>query len=245
MKKIGIYNLVALYFSFFSFGLLYSSPSYAEALRFEEVYTLNKGTISLRVRSGPSIKYSKIGVFTNKDTATISSSKMNGDTRWVKIKYAVAEDEGKEGEEGWVSYKHLLFNESATLSFAGGGGGIYKVKTQNKKGKLNIRKGAGSNFKKLSTLANGTSGIRIKGIKKIQDLWWVKISHSGKEVGWVNSQYLDYHDVFSYVVLYGDTLQSIARKHDVSWFDLAKLNKIFPPYTISAGKVIEIPFPGC
>lgn len=235
MKKIWTYNLVIFHVAL---CLFYSQISHAEVLMFEDSYALKKIS-SLQVRSGPGIKYSKIAIFTNKDTATISGSKMNGDTRWVKIEYILDEEAWK---EGWVSYKHLFLKKPTISPLLSE---FYKVKTQNKKGKLNIRKGAGSNFKKLKTLANGTSGIRIKGVKKVQDIWWVKVHHSGEVIGWVNAQYLDSYSAISHVVLYGDTLQSIARKHGVTWLSIAKLNKILPPYNLSAGKVIEIPFAGC
>jgi uncharacterized protein YraI len=207
-------------------------------LTFEERYILKKIS-SLHVRSGPGIKYSKIAIFTKKNTATISSSKMNGDTRWVKIEYLLDEEEWK---EGWVSYKHLLLKESVISLLINE---PYKVKTQNKNGKLNIRKGAGSNFKKLKTLANGTSGISIREVKKVEGIWWVEIYHLGKVIGWVNAQYLDSYSALSHIVLYGDTLKSIARKYGVTWLSIAKLNKILPPYNISAGRVIDIPFEGC
>jgi uncharacterized protein YgiM (DUF1202 family) len=202
-------------------------------LKIEDFYTLKKDITSLRVRSGPGIKYSKIGIFKTKDSSTIASFKMNGETRWVKINYG----EEEEQEEGWVSYKHLLLeNPTSFYSF----GVLYKVKTKNKKGSLNVRKKAGVSFQKLKTLTNGTSGLTIKKAKKVKNRWWVKVSRLGQDLGWVNSQYLDSYNALSYVVLYGDTMQSIASKYGVTWLNIAKDNKILPPYKISSGQVIEI-----
>lgn len=231
MKKIRIYHVI----TFCSLCLFYSSLSYAEMLKLEEFYTLKKDINSLRVRSGPGIKYSKVGIFKSEDTGVISSSKMNGETRWVKMNYG---NDMEGWEEGWVSYKHLLLKSPTGFSFSGE---LYKVKTKDKNGNLNVRKGAGSNFNKVTTLTNGTFGLTIKKAKKVQNIWWVKISKLGKVLGWVNSQYLDSYSAASHVVLYGDTVQSIARKYGVAWLSVAKFNEIVSPYNIPAGKVIEIP----
>lgn len=232
MKKMLIYKVGIFCLSFY---LFYSPFSHAAALTFEEFYTLKKNIGNLRVRSGPGMKYSTIGNFTNKDIATISSSKMNGNTPWVKVEYGEIE---QEWQEGWVSSKHLLIKKSKSSDFSGE---LYKVKTKDKNGKLNVRKGAGSKFQKLKTLINGTSGLSIKEAKKVEAIWWVKISYLDKVLGWVNSQYLDSYSAFSHTVLYGDTMQSIARKYEVTWLSIAEFNQILPPYNISAGKVIEIP----
>jgi uncharacterized protein YraI len=204
-------------------------------LKIEEFYSLKKDMNSLQVRSGPGIKYSKTGIFRRENTGVISSSKMNGETRWVKMNYG---DEEEGWEEGWVSYKHLLLKSPTDFSFSGE---LYKVKTKDKNGNLNVRKNAGSNFKKVTTLANGTFGLAIKKAKKVQNIWWVKVSRVGKVLGWVNSQYLDSYNAVSHVVLYGDTMKSIAKKYGVAWLNVAKFNEIVSPYNISAGKVIEIP----
>lgn len=45
----------------------------------------------------------------------------------------------------------------------------------------------------------------------------------------------------SYTVQKGDTLQELAEKSNTSWKDLAKLNKLSAPYTLTAGQEIQLP----
>jgi hypothetical protein len=45
----------------------------------------------------------------------------------------------------------------------------------------------------------------------------------------------------AYTVVDGDNLQSLAKTRNVSWKLLAKMNKLKPPYILSAGKEIRIP----
>lgn len=44
-----------------------------------------------------------------------------------------------------------------------------------------------------------------------------------------------------YTVKKGDDIQSLAKKHSVSWKVLAKINKLKAPYTLKAGQSIKIP----
>ena len=45
----------------------------------------------------------------------------------------------------------------------------------------------------------------------------------------------------NYIVQSGETLEQIAKKYRISWKNLAKMNKIKPPYTIKGGQKIIVP----
>lgn len=47
----------------------------------------------------------------------------------------------------------------------------------------------------------------------------------------------------TYTAREGDNIQTIAKKYGIKWQTLAKLNKLKPPYTLSAGETIRVPRP--
>jgi hypothetical protein len=52
---------------------------------------------------------------------------------------------------------------------------------------------------------------------------------------WIKSSWVDYS------VLEGDDLISIAKKRNVSWKIIAKVNKLKPPYTLKENDKIKVP----
>ena len=45
----------------------------------------------------------------------------------------------------------------------------------------------------------------------------------------------------AYEVVKGDTLESLAKEHNISWGVIARTNKLSPPYSLEVGKEIKLP----
>lgn len=58
---------------------------------------------------------------------------------------------------------------------------------------------------------------------------------SRKRNKWIKAEWVKFS------VKPGDSIKSLAQKHDVSWRLLAKVNKIKPPYELKSGSIIKVP----
>jgi hypothetical protein len=75
----------------------------------------------------------------------------------------------------------------------------------------------------------------------------VCIALVGLAIGWkIRQRRLIRHlqaDAHHYTVQHGDTLETIAQAHDISWKKLAAANKLAPPYQLHAGQQLKTPGP--
>ena len=121
-------------------------------------------TSSLNVRSGAGTNYKKIGTLHKGNKVTVISTS-NG---WSKIKF--------DGKTAYVSSKYL----SNTSNNSSQSSSTKIVNTSS----LNVRNGAGTNYKKIGSLSKGTKVNVISESKG-----WSKINYN-KGTGYVSSKYL-------------------------------------------------------
>jgi SpoIID/LytB domain protein len=113
---------------------------------------------SLNVRSGPATSYKKLGSLKNKAKVQITGKS----GAWYRIKYG--------GGDGFVKKSYIKITSVAKKSAY-----PFKAKVKIKSGKLAVRAGAGTKYRKLGSLKNGAK-VTIKGAKGS----WYKITYKKK-----------------------------------------------------------------
>lgn len=122
-----------------------------------------KARDGLNVRKGPGTGYAKIGKLKNNAKVTLKGSQSG----WYSIDYS--------GRKGFICGSYV--NVSGGASSAGGG--TYTVTASS----LNVRSGAGVNYKPIGYLKNGNV-VSALG----ESNGWLKISYNGK-IGWISKKY--------------------------------------------------------
>jgi SpoIID/LytB domain protein len=117
---------------------------------------------SLNVRSGPATSYKKLGSLKSKAAVTITGKSGT----WYRIKYGSG--------SGFVTKSYIKIT-SAAKKKAKKSVYPFKAKVNTKAGKLNVRSGAGTKYKKLGALKKGAK-VTIKGAKGS----WYKITYKKK-----------------------------------------------------------------
>ena len=125
---------------------------------------------TLNVRSGAGSNFEVLYMVKKNDKVTVTDTS-NG---WYKVK-------NSEDKEGWVSSKYVSISESSeTVSRSSS----YDQKEVNTNG-LNMRSGAGTSYRVITTLNKGTKVDVIS-----ESNGWSKIKYDGR-LGYVYSTYLD------------------------------------------------------
>ncbi|MDO4487020.1 MAG: SH3 domain-containing protein [Bacillota bacterium] len=129
----------------------------------------------LYVRSGAGTGYSKIGSLKKGKTFTVKgSSKDKNGVKWYKLTYS--------GKTGYVSSKYVNIIQPTVTAMSNTTGTV-------KNGPLNVRKGPGTNYGKLGTIAKGKSFTVTGKAKDKNGKWWYRFSFNGK-TGYVHSSYV-------------------------------------------------------
>ncbi len=136
-------------------------------------YTV-KATASVNLRKGPSLDYGKITSVSKGKSLTylgVSSFDSRG-VAWHKVSY--------NGNTAWVSwaYSNLLKDGSA----------ISESNCVKATASVNLRKGAGTNYEKLTTVSKGTKLVYLGEYQTVGGVKWYKVSCS-KGIAWVSSKY--------------------------------------------------------
>ncbi|MBK3495854.1 C40 family peptidase [Viridibacillus sp. YIM B01967] len=136
-----------------------------------------KTTDALNMRTGASTSHKKIMTLKKGAVVTTTYKKKVSGTTWYKVKY--------NGKTGWVTgtYLKTYKKSSATAVKATKISGKYKTTAI-----LNMRTGASTSSKKVTTLKKGAV-VTATYKKKVSGTTWYKVKYSGK-TGWVSSSYL-------------------------------------------------------
>jgi SpoIID/LytB domain protein len=118
---------------------------------------------SLNVRSGPSTSDKKVGSLKYKTKVTVTG-KIGS---WYRIK--------RSGGAGFVMKKYVKITSAAKKTAKAKAPYPFKVKVTIKSGKLNVRSGAGTKYKKLGAVKKGAT-LTVKGAKGS----WYKIKYKNK-----------------------------------------------------------------
>ncbi|WP_175419033.1 SH3 domain-containing protein [Acidipropionibacterium acidipropionici] len=132
------------------------------------VYT----STAVNLRSGAGTTYRTYGTLAKGATLTTRGTATNG---WTPVTY--------NGRAGWVSTQYLTTTKPATST--GSGNTSSTGKTVYTSTAVNLRSGAGTNYRTYGTLAKGatltTRGTATNG--------WTPVTYNGR-AGWVSTQYL-------------------------------------------------------
>lgn len=132
---------------------------------------------TLYVRSGAGINYSKLGYLKKGDTFTVTgTAKDKSGVTWYKFKY--------KSKNGYVSSKYVNIKQNSVTNVTN-----LKGTVATKKDPLTVRKGPGSSYGKLGSLAKGKSfNITGKSTDKLGVVWY-RLNFNGK-TGYVSSVYI-------------------------------------------------------
>lgn len=133
-----------------------------------------KATASVNLRKGPSLDYAKITSVSKGKSLTYSGVSRFDDRgiAWHKVSY--------NGSSAWISWKYSNLLAS--------GSSISESKCVRASGSVNVRKGAGTSYSKLTTVSSGTKLVYLGETKKVNSVTWYKVSCSAG-IGWITSQY--------------------------------------------------------
>ena len=136
-------------------------------------YTV-RTTASVNLRTGPGLGYGKITSVKSGNTYTYQGVS-RFDSRgmgWHKISY--------NGGTAWISwaYSNLQKNGSA----------ISESQAVRSSASLNVRKGAGTGYSKITTVSNGTNMVYLGESTRVNGTTWYKVSCSAG-IGWVSGAY--------------------------------------------------------
>jgi len=136
-------------------------------------YTV-KATASVNLRKGPGLGYEIItSVSSGKTLTYLGTSEIDGrGIAWHKVSYS--------GSSAWISWKdsNLTYNGSA----------ISELKCVQATASVNVRKGAGVSYEKLTTVSSGKKLVYLGDSTVVSGRTWYKVSCS-KGIGWVSSAY--------------------------------------------------------
>lgn len=129
------------------------------------------GTVYLR--KGPGMGYSTVAVAVNGDPLTILGVKGN----WSKVKL------DRRGKVGYMYSQYVC----QTLALKGVSGDVGRVDTRFAASRVNLRKGAGSSYRVISSLPRGEK-LQILGRKGD----WYKVRSIGRRlVGYISRSYVE------------------------------------------------------
>ena len=132
---------------------------------------------SLNVRSGAGTKYSKLGALKKNKTFIVKgTSKDKSGVKWYKLKYG--------SKNGYVSSKYVYIKSNTVTSVSNTKGTV-----NTKKDPLTVRKGAGSSYAKLGSLAKGKTFNITGKIKDTSGVLWYRLTYINK-TGYVSSKYV-------------------------------------------------------
>lgn len=142
-----------------------------------------KGTIKegpLNIRGNAGAGYKKIGTLKKKAAVTVTGERTGKDrAKWYRIKHG--------SKTGYVLAKYVTIKAAAASA--------PKETAVNKKGTvkdgpLNVRKGAGTNYAKLGSLAKGKTITVLSKVKNASGQTWYKFNYSASKKGYVLSSYI-------------------------------------------------------
>ena len=133
-------------------------------------------TGSVNLRSGAGLNFASLGIIGKGKTLTYDSTKKDDrGVTWYHVTY--------NGKTGWVSSKYAKSGSSSSSSSSSSSG---KVTTT---GSVNIRAGAGLDYKSVGNMGKGKTATYLGETKKDgRGVAWYKISYKGI-TGWVSSKY--------------------------------------------------------
>lgn len=139
----------------------------------------------LNVRSGAGTGYSKIGTLQKGDTFIVKgSTRDKAGTKWYKFDYRT--------RAGYVSAEYVNIKQNSVISLTGTTGIV-------KEGPLNVRKGPGTSYSSLGSMAKGKTFNITGKIQSSEGAWWYRLSYNGK-TGYVHSKYITIKTTSSTVV---------------------------------------------
>jgi len=133
-------------------------------------------TGSVNLRSGAGLSYASLAII--KKGTSLSYDATSKDERgvtWYHVSY--------NGKTGWVSSKYAKSGGSSSSSSSSRSGKVITT------GSVNIRAGAGLNYKSIGNMGKGKTATYLGETKKDgRGVAWYKIKYNGK-TGWVSSKY--------------------------------------------------------
>ncbi len=151
-----------------------------------------KAIANINIRSGPDLKYQKIGTLEIDKSAEIIG--MSADEFWYLIKIP-----GTENLQGWVSRDYVIVQHADKVSIVGENNNFESTLSPSSayllaKATLNVRNGPDITFAVIGQLESGELA-EILG-KTSDGLWWaIQFPGAADEQGWVASAYADAKNV--------------------------------------------------
>lgn len=130
--------------------------------------TTAKTTDYLNLRKGPGTSYGVIFTMAKGSTVTVLD---NSDDDWAKVKTS-------SGQQGWCSKEYLNISSSGSSS----------QETAKTTDYLNLRKGAGTSYGVILTIAKGTTVTVLDNSNKD----WAKVRTPSGQEGWCSKEYLSF-----------------------------------------------------
>ena len=130
--------------------------------------TTAKTTDYLNLRKGPGTSYGVIFTIAKGSTVTVLD---NSDDDWAKVKTS-------SGDQGWCSKEYLDISSSSSSS----------QETAKTTDYLNLRKGAGTSYGVILTIAKGATVTVLDNSNKN----WAKVRTSSGQEGWCSKEYLTF-----------------------------------------------------
>lgn len=131
---------------------------------------------SLNVRSGPGTKYASVGYLSNGTRVNITETVHVGNVRWGKT------------EKGWICLHYVQLSSDSGQNGSGESENkdtvLYTGRVTLSNGMLNIRSGAGTNYSRVGSLANG-SNVNIYEVTTANGIRWGRT-----ERGWISMHYV-------------------------------------------------------
>ena len=131
---------------------------------------------SLNVRSGPGTKYTSVGYLSNGTRVNITETVHVGNVRWGKT------------EKGWICLHYVQLSSDSGQNGSGESKNedtvLYTGRVTLSNGMLNIRSGAGTNYSRVGSLANG-SNVNIYEVTTANGIRWGRT-----ERGWISMHYV-------------------------------------------------------
>ena len=178
-----------------------SSSSSSSSSASTQTQTTLTGTVNdgpLRIRSGPGTNYKILGQYSKGKSVTIEGKETNSaGNLWYKITY--------NGKTGYLYSQYVTVNaESVTPDTSGDSAEektaeviTFQLGTTTADEGLNVRKGPGTNYGRISLLSKGTSVTIIGSEKAGNGKLWYKYQYSASQVGYICSDYVTVKTVSS------------------------------------------------
>lgn len=176
MKKIiSIILIIFIFTSFFTIETFASETSSTDISTEEtfETYNVKITASSLRVRTGAGTNYKQVGSLARNKVTTVYDESTNG---WLKIKY--------NGQYRWICGS---YTKKMTSTSSSSGGTTTTGKVQITASTLNVRSGAGTSYKVITTVKKNNV-YSYTATKKVSSTTWYKIT-VGSKTGWISGKY--------------------------------------------------------